>query len=148
MIDDNSRCDGGWKERRMKRCEDCKWFIPKPNRYWKSACWMRGWTFTPNEKCVHYERKWWHFWAPKLIITLALLLCGCSQHIVTLKDGTTYKANRFLDWTKIGSASYDDGSFTLDGYESDLTRALGIIDRLLAEKEEREKRLAFQGVKP
>ena len=67
-----------------------------------------------------------------VILTLALLLGGCSQHIVTLKDGTTYKANRFLDWTKIGSASYDDGSFTLDGYESDLTRALSIIDRLIA----------------
>lgn len=83
-----------------------------------------------------------------LLITLALLLGGCSQHIVTLPDNSTYKANRFLDWTKIGSVSYDDGSFTLDGYESDLTRALGMIDRLLAEKEEREKQLAIQGVKP
>ncbi len=70
-----------------------------------------------------------------LFITLALLLSGCSQHILTLPDGSTYKANRFLDSTKIGSVSYDDGSFTLDGYESDLTKALGIIDRLIARKE-------------
>ncbi len=70
-----------------------------------------------------------------LLITLALLLGGCSQHILTLPDGSTYKANRFLDSTKIGSVSYDDGSFTLDGYESDLTRALGIIDRLIAREE-------------
>ena len=69
------------------------------------------------------------------LITLALLLGGCSQHILTLPDGSTYKANRFLDSTKIGSVSYDDGSFTLDGYESDLTRALGIIDRLIAREE-------------
>ncbi len=70
------------------------------------------------------------------IITLALLLGGCSQHILTLLDGRTYKAKRFLDSTKIGSVSYDDGSFTLDGYESDLTKALGIIDRLIAREGE------------
>ena len=66
------------------------------------------------------------------VVFLALLLSSCSQHILTLPDGSTYKANRFLDSTKIGSVSYDDGSFTLDGYESDLTKALGIIDRLIA----------------
>ena len=83
-----------------------------------------------------------------LLITLALLLGGCSQHIVTLPDESTYKANRFLDWTKIGSFSYDDGSFVLEGYESDLTRLIGIMEKLVIEKEEREKRLAIRGVMP
>ena len=67
-----------------------------------------------------------------LLITLALLLPGCSQTKVTLPDGSSLVRTRCLSWEKIGSVSYDDGSFTLDGYESDLTRALGIIDRLIA----------------
>ena len=71
-----------------------------------------------------------------LVLTLALLLSGCSQHIVELPDGSTYQANRFLDWTKIGSVSYDDGSFTLEGYESDTARLIGIIDRLIAREEQ------------
>ena len=43
---------------------------------------------------------------------------------------------RILDSEKIGSASYDEGSFTLDGYESDTSRLIGIIDRLLVKYEE------------
>lgn len=123
-----------------KRCKDCKWWF---NFLWIiQGCnhennWVPG--FTCYETKVCYVRKWslwWAWWIPKmLLITLALVLGGCSQHVVTLPDGTTYKANRFLDSTKIGSVSYDEGSFTLDGYESDLTKALGIIDRLIAREE-------------
>ena len=67
-----------------------------------------------------------------MVLILALLLGGCSQTKLTLPDGSSLVRTRFLDWEKIGSVSYDDGSFTLDGYESDLTKALGIIDRLIA----------------
>lgn len=72
-----------------------------------------------------------------LIITLALILGGCSQHVVTLLDGSTYKSTRILDWTKIGSVSYDDGSFTIDGYESDTSRLIGVIQRLIAREEQK-----------
>ena len=71
-----------------------------------------------------------------LLLTLALLLGGCSQTKVTLPDGSSLVRTRCLSWEKIGSVSYDDGSFTLDGYESDLTKALGIIDRLIAREGE------------
>ena len=76
-----------------------------------------------------------------LLITLALFLSGCSQTIATYKDGVaTVKRNRFLMTEDIGSFSYDatDGSFTLDGYKSDMTRALMLIDKL-AKKDEDEK---------
>ncbi len=78
-----------------------------------------------------------------VLITLALLLTGCSQTIATYKDGVaTVKRNRFLMTEDIGSFSYDatDGSFTLDGYKSDMTRALMLIDKL-AKKDEDEKKV-------
>ncbi len=112
----------------MKRCKDCKWDkISMEERTARGmyACYL----------CMNCGSKKYYWTAKLILITLALLLGGCSQHIVTLPDGSTYRANRFLDSTKIGSVSYDDGSFTLDGYESDLTKALGIIDRLIAREE-------------
>ena len=119
----------------MKQCKDCTYDGYCAQCWLKYECGFRS-MYESAEECTQYKRTWWKFWAPKvLLITLALLLGGCSQHILTLPDGSTYKANRFLDSTKIGSVSYDDGSFTLDGYESDLTRALGIIDRLIAREE-------------
>jgi len=69
-----------------------------------------------------------------LIILCLLFVGGCSQTIVTMPDGSTLKRNRFLDWEQIGSVSYDDGSFTLDGYESDTSRLIAIIERLIAGK--------------
>lgn len=111
----------------MKRCIDCKWDSLDGDQ-------------PPCDMCVQsnkYRRKWWKFWAPKvLLITLTLILGGCSTLDVTMPDGSHLRRTRFLDKERIGSVSYDKGSFTLDGYESDLTRALGIIDRLLVEYEE------------
>ncbi len=67
------------------------------------------------------------------LIIAGVLLAGCSQTIATYKDGVaTVKRNRFLMTEDIGSFSYDatDGSFTLDGYKSDMTQALMLIDKL------------------
>ncbi len=82
-----------------------------------------------------------------LLITLALLLCGCSRVIVTLPDGTEVRSTRFLDSTEIGHVSYDDGSFVMEGYKSDMSVALHIIDKLIAERE-KEKQFALKEVKP
>ena len=41
-----------------------------------------------SQNCWFYARKWWKVWAPKLLITLALLIAGCV--CVKLPDGTTY----------------------------------------------------------
>ncbi len=115
----------------MKQCKDCKWIDKTFSFLW--LCKLR--VSNKGNNCESYSRKRWKLWAPKLILIFALLLCGCSQTKLTLPDGSSLVRTRFLDWEKIGSVSYDDGSFTLDGYESDLTRALGIIDRLIARKE-------------
>ena len=77
-----------------------------------------------------------------VILILALLLCGCSQTIATYKDGVaTVKRTRILMTEDIGSFSYDatDGSFTLDGYKSDMTKALMLIDKLAAKDEDETK---------
>ncbi len=76
----------------------------------------------------------------KIIILIALcLLSGCSITEATYsKDGTvTVKRTRVLMTEDIDSFSYDasDGSFTLDGYRSDMTRALDLIE-LLTKKED------------
>ena len=81
-----------------------------------------------------------------LLITLALLLGGCSRVIVTLPDGTEVHSTRFLDSTEIGHVSYDDGSFVMEGYKSDMSIALHIIDKLIAERE-KEKQFALKEVK-
>ncbi len=72
-----------------------------------------------------------------LLPILILLVFGCSQTTGTYKDGTaTITRTRFLMTEDIDSFSYDatDGSFTLDGYKSDLTRALDLI-KLLTDKD-------------
>lgn len=69
---------------------------------------------------------------------LVLMLSGCSHTDLTLPDGTHLVRVRFLDNEKIGSVSYDEGSFTMDGYESDMTKALNIIQRLIADNDERQ----------
>lgn len=72
------------------------------------------------------------------VIILCLLLCGCSNTTATYRDGeTTITRWRLLMTEDIGSASFDanDGSFTIDGYKSDMTHALDLI-KLLAEKDE------------
>ncbi len=97
--------------------------------------------YPDGTNCVRYSRVWWKRWVPKvLLITLALLLDGCSHTEATYKDGVaTVKRTRVLMTEDIGSFSYDatDGSFTLDGYKSDLTKALDLI-KLLADKDERK----------
>ncbi len=71
-----------------------------------------------------------------ILLLIAVLIGGCSQTTGTYKDGTaTITRIRFLMTEDIDSFSYDatDGSFTLDGYKSDLTKALDTIDRLTKE---------------
>jgi len=73
-----------------------------------------------------------------LIILTMLLFSGCSQTEAWYKDGVaTVKRTRFLMTEDIDSFSYDasDGSFTLDGYKSDMTKALELIE-LLVKKDE------------
>ncbi len=117
----------------LRRCRDCRRGLPCGKEYHiiGSTCWN-------GRDLYWYARKRWKVWAPKvLLITLALLLGGCSQTIATYKDGVaTVKRNRFLMTEDIGSFSYDatDGSFTLDGYKSDMTRALMLIDKLAMER--------------
>lgn len=79
-----------------------------------------------------------------LLILLALLLSGCSSTEATYKDGVAMvKRVRFLMKEDIDSFSYDasDGSFTFDGYKSDMTRLIDLVDRLTKKDEEK-------GVKP
>lgn len=80
-----------------------------------------------------------------LTILLAVVLGGCGNTTFTHKDGlTTVSRWRCLMTEDIGSASFDatDGSFTIDGYKSDMTRALDLIGVLVKEKEEADKRFA------
>ncbi len=70
----------------------------------------------------------------KHLLTLALLvlmMAGCCQTVASIdKDGVMLiRRTRFLIVEDIGSVSYDatDGSFTIDGYKSDMTRALDLI---------------------
>ena len=74
-----------------------------------------------------------------LLITLALLLSGCSRTTATYKDGVaTVTRTRILMTEDIDSFSYDasDGSFTFEGYKSDMTKALILIDKLTAKDKE------------
>ena len=64
-----------------------------------------------------------------------------------MPDGTEVDSARFLDSTEIGHVSYDDGSFVMEGYKSDMSIALRIIDKLIAERE-KEKQFALKAVKP
>lgn len=130
----------------MKRCRFCKWAFKYRNWWCENAkvAWSQVNTpwqrmhVNPAESCKEYARKRWLFfawWVPKLILTIALLVGGCSRTVLELPDGSKMTRTRFLDREKIGSVSYDAGSFTLDGYESDTSRLIGVIDRLIARKE-------------
>ena len=131
----------------MKRCKDCKWKAPWWIQQWCTL--MLSYKHQPLH-CQNYQRKswlWFAWWIPKvLLITLALLLGGCSRVIVRLPDGTKVHSARFLDSTEIGHVSYDDGSFVMEGYKSDMSVALHIIDKLIAERE-KEKQFALKEVK-
>lgn len=125
----------------MKGCNNCK----HQNRLdidgltdcpFKKICatdWMRMYS--------RKRRLWFAFWIPKvLLITLALILGGCSHTEATYKDGVaTVKRTRILMTEDIGSFSYDatDGSFTLDGYKSDMTQALRLIEKLTMKDEKK-----------
>ena len=70
-----------------------------------------------------------------LIAVLACLLCsGCAHTEITLPDGTSIVRDRFLDSQKLGSVSYDatDGSFILDGWESDQAKLIALLQKLMA----------------
>lgn len=73
----------------MKQCKDCKH---------QNALEIDGYTACPFMKICQqndrnmYQRVWWKFWAPKmLLITLALVLGGCvTVHVEREPDGTIY----------------------------------------------------------
>ncbi len=76
----------------MKRCKDCRH---------QNSLEIDGYTACPFMKICQnndrhmYQRKRWKLWAPKLIIILALLRCGCSSKSlherVWDKDGNLIK---------------------------------------------------------
>lgn len=72
--------------------------------------------------CEYYERKWWRFWAQKvLLITLALLIGGC----VHVRHGE-FEYWRFGN-QQIGEAllTLPDGSeLLLEGQKSELPRVI------------------------
>ena len=120
----------------MKQCKDCKWdkiSMEERTARGQYACYL----------CMNCGSTKYYWTAKILLITLALLLGGCSHTTATYKDGVaTVRRTRILMTEDIGSFSYDatDGSFTLDGYKSDMTRALILIDKL-AKKEGDEKKV-------
>jgi len=83
-----------------------------------------------------------------LVLLMLMCVAGCSKTIITLEDGTRVESLRVLDSTEIGHVSYDGGSFVLEGYKSDMSIALRIIDKLIAEREEEEKQFTLKGVTP
>ena len=73
-----------------------------------------------------------------LLLLIIVLISGCSQTTGTYKDGVaTITRTRFFMTEDSDSFSYDasDGSFTLDGYKSDMTKALDLINRLTKQDE-------------
>ncbi len=65
-----------------------------------------------------------------IIILLALLLGGCCKTVARVEDGVmTITRTRFFIKEDIGSVSYDaaDGSFIIEGYKSNMTRALELV---------------------
>lgn len=89
---------------------------------------------------AEHLRLWLAIYA--ITFLLALMIFGCSQTTGTYKDGTaTITRNRFLMTEDIDSFTYDasDGSFILEGYKSDMTRALELIDKLVDAREGSER---------
>lgn len=79
-----------------------------------------------------------------LLILLALLLSGCCKTTATVdteKHLLIITRIRFLITEDIGSVSFDatDGSFTIDGYKSDMTRALELVKYFAALSKEEDK---------
>ncbi len=108
----------------MKRCNNC--------RYQRRFCSEVPCVFCKDhDRYARKRRLWFAWWIPKLII-LALLLGGCCKTTATVdteKHLMTITRTRFLITEDIGSVSFDatDGSFTIDGYKSDMTRALELV---------------------
>ena len=75
------------------------------------------------------------------IILLAILLGGCCKTVARVEDGVmTITRTRFFIKEDIGSVSYDatDGSFVIEGYKSDMTKALDLVKHFAALAEEQE----------
>ena len=72
------------------------------------------------------------------LLTIVLFFTGCCQTTATVDQAGNMliRRTRFLITEDIGSVSFDatDGSFTIDGYKSDMTKALDLI-KLLADKD-------------
>lgn len=114
----------------MKNCEDCMMntictYYDKEQKKTTDKC--PGWRW--------FKRCW-----GILLISLLLTITGCSNTEATYsKDGTvTVRRTRIFMTEDIDSFSYDarDGSFTLDGYRSDMTRMIDLVDRLTKNNEE------------
>lgn len=73
-----------------------------------------------------------------LTIVIVLFFTGCCQTTATVDQAGNMliRRTRFFITEDIGSVSFDatDGSFTIDGYKSDMTKALDLI-KLLADKD-------------
>jgi len=64
------------------------------------------------------------------MVIMILLFAGCCQTTAHVEDDVmTITRTRFLITEDIGSVSFDatDGSFTIDGYKSDMTKALELV---------------------
>ena len=102
-----------------------------------------------------YDRDPWHdtetipLWLFVVIalalLILALFLTGCCKTVARVEDGVmTITRTRFFIKEDIGSVSYDaaDGSFIIEGYKSNMTRALELVKYFanLADEYKKERR--------
>ena len=78
------------------------------------------------------------------VILLIAICSGCCKTTATVdteKHLMTITRTRFLITEDIGSVSFDatDGSFTIDGYKSDMTRALELVKYFAALSERKDE---------
>ncbi len=81
----------------MRQCKDCKWdgVGLETKNFQRSilGCFMCSVCGGPSQ-LWNYQRKWWRFGAPKvLLITLALILGGCEkepENVIRLEDSNDW----------------------------------------------------------
>lgn len=108
----------------MKRCKVCEWVRfyagPTMSAEYYRTCDRRPKGSNGDGECKVYVRKWWKFWAPKILL-LALLLGGCGVEARYTDDKGREFYYRRTGAQQIGEALLElpDGStFLMDGQKS------------------------------